>query len=77
MIDFLNVILLVCLIGCGIYIYWLHHQQMFQKFQMNKKIKKQKIEIPEEEPSFLKSEYDAKTDGESLFDEDNNSMLNE
>lgn len=77
MIDFLNVILLVCLIGCGIYIYWMHHQQMFKKLQLMKQPKKQKIEIPEDEPSFLKSEYDEKSEGDSFFNEDNNSMLNE
>jgi hypothetical protein len=76
MVDFLNVILLVCLIGCGIYIYWLHHKQENKK-PLHIKKKKQIIELPEDEPSFLKSNYDEKTSGESLFDEDNNSLLNE
>lgn len=76
MINIVNVILLLCLIGCLLYIYWLHHTFSTDK---NKKVLQKKDNInkrsepADDEISFLKSNYDMSlmTKGtESMFAED-------
>lgn len=73
MINIVNIILVLCLIGCLVYIYWLHHT-----FNTNKKVipKKdninQRSEPSDDEISFLKSNYDM-----SLMTKESNSIFAE
>ena len=74
MIDFVNIILMLCLIGCLMYIYWMHNTNSFniknKLFGINKpnpirhnnpivkSIKDDEIDEKIDELSFLKSNSD-------------------
>ena len=80
MINIVNIILLLCLIGCLLYIYWLHHT--FNTNKNKKVVKKDNIgdhtEPADDEISFLKSNYDMSltTKGtESMFVEDDDTSV--
>lgn len=79
MINIVNIILLLCLIGCLLYIYWLHNTFNTEKVQkvIQKKDNINKLSEPDnDEISFLKSNYDMSlmTKGtESIFKDDDTS----
>ena len=66
MLNIIDVILILCLIGCMIYIYWLHSKYSPKIIQTLPK------KIPDtnniDDMSFLKSNYDiAPSDDENIF----------
>jgi Ca2+/Na+ antiporter len=60
MIDIMNVVLILCLIACLLYIYWLYSTHVIIKTISDEKNDKKKKPSNEEieEISFLKSNYD-------------------
>ncbi len=67
--NFFVVILLLVVIGCLLYIYWLHHT--YSKNNSVKKIKENPIEIEEDNASWFKSNYDMSlTTKDELKDDD-------
>ena len=78
MIDFTQIIMVLMLIGCALYIYWLHHTyniSLMEKKPISNVVKKpKKVVISEDdEISILKSKYDPDNntakDNDSLFTE--------
>lgn len=77
MINIVNIILLLCLIGCLLYIYWLHHtfNTDTKKVSPKKNIPNKHSEPADDEISFLKSNYDMSLttrESESIFADDDN-----
>lgn len=77
MINIVVLMLVLSLICCLCYIYWLHHNILPLK-KVNKKVQKEVVYEPDDdEISFLKSNYDNQTNNESLFAEETKSTISE
>lgn len=78
MIDPVNILLLLSLIGCLIYIYWLHQTEKKSKSKPQKENAKRQEET-DDNMSFLKSDYDTSVFSkgtDSNFMSDTNSLFN-
>ena len=77
-INLMNIALILCLIACVGYIFWLHNKKTTKKPEKQKKKKAKKEESEEEEVddeiSMFKSNFDisltSNDDGEQLLDND-------
>lgn len=68
--ELFNIILILCIIGCLVYIYWLHHSYQEHQNKIIKELKLNQKQIKEpDDVSFLKSNYepDMISNHDSLF----------